>query len=69
MSNFMRSLSKSTGRKSAKLRVSIRLPDELHQRAKCKADAEGRTLTSVIEEGLREVVFGKQERRTVVTPR
>lgn len=37
-------------------RTTVRLPDELIRRAKLKASAEGRTLTALIEEGLRRVV-------------
>jgi hypothetical protein len=37
-------------------RTTVRLPDELMNRARRKAAAEGRTLTSLIEEGLSTVV-------------
>lgn len=37
-------------------RTTVRLPDELLQRARRKAAAEARTLTSLIEEGLRRVL-------------
>jgi hypothetical protein len=37
-------------------RTTVRLPDELIRRAKRKASAEGRTLTSLIEDGLRRVL-------------
>ena len=37
----------------------MRLPAELLVRAKRKAAAEGRTLTALIEDGLRRVVFEK----------
>jgi hypothetical protein len=37
-------------------RTTVRLPAELLKRAKRKAAAEGRSLTSLIEEGLRLVV-------------
>lgn len=37
-------------------RTTVRLPDELLKRAKRKAAAEGRTLTSLIEDGLRRVL-------------
>jgi hypothetical protein len=37
-------------------RTTVRLPHELLARAKRKAAADGRTLTSLIEEGLRLVV-------------
>jgi hypothetical protein len=35
------------------MRTTVRLPEELLDRAKRKAAAEGRTLTSLIEDGLR----------------
>jgi hypothetical protein len=41
-------------------RTTVRLPDELLDRARRKAAAEGRTLTSLIEEGLRQVVAEKR---------
>jgi hypothetical protein len=37
-------------------RTTVRLPEDLLNRAKRKAAAEGRTLTSLIEDGLRMVV-------------
>ena len=37
-------------------RTTIRLPDDLVRRAKRKAAAEGRTLTGLIEDGLRRVL-------------
>ncbi len=37
-------------------RTTVRLPDDLVRRAKRKATAEGRTLTALIEEGLRRVL-------------
>jgi hypothetical protein len=40
-------------------RTTIRLPPELLRRAKRKAAAEGRTLTSLIEDGLWHVVADK----------
>jgi len=40
-------------------RTTVRLPEELLTRAKRKAAAEGRTLTSLIEQGLRAVVSDK----------
>ncbi len=36
-------------------RTTVRLPDDLVRRAKRKALAEGRSLTSLIEDGLRRV--------------
>jgi hypothetical protein len=53
------------------MRTTIRLPDDLLRRAKRKAASEDRTLTSLIEEGLRVVVNerGKPaKRRRVVLP-
>jgi len=41
-------------------RTTVRLPAELLNRAKRKAAAEGRTLTALIEEGLRKVVEEKK---------
>ena len=40
-------------------RTTVRLPDDLLRRAKRKAAAEGRTLTSLIEDGLRLLVADK----------
>jgi hypothetical protein len=37
-------------------RTTVRLPEDLLKRARRKAAAEGRTLTSLIEDGLRLVV-------------
>jgi len=37
-------------------RTTVRLPEELVRRAKRKAAAEGRSLTALIEDGLRRVV-------------
>jgi len=37
-------------------RTTVRLPQDLLIRAKRKAAAEGRTLTSLIEDGLRQIV-------------
>jgi hypothetical protein len=45
-------------------RTTVRLPPELLARAKRKAAAEGRSLTSLIEDGLRVVVA---ENRKVAT--
>ena len=42
-------------------RTTVRLPGELLLQAKRKAAAEGRTLTSLIEEGLRRVMAEKRE--------
>jgi hypothetical protein len=38
------------------MRTSVHIPDDLLKRAKKKAAADGRTLTSLIEEGLRLVL-------------
>lgn len=38
------------------IRTTVRLPDDLLRRAKLKASAEGRSLTALIEEGLRRVL-------------
>ena len=40
-------------------RTTVRLPEDLIRRAKRKAAADGRTLTALIEEGLRLVVGEK----------
>lgn len=52
-------------------RTTVRLPDDLLARAKRKAAAEGRTLTSLIEAGLRVVVAdqAKPEKVRRVLPR
>lgn len=53
-------------------RTTVRLPTALLQRARRKAAAEGRTLTSLIEEGLRNVVAkpasASDRRRNVKLP-
>jgi hypothetical protein len=41
-------------------RTTVRLPDELIRRAKRKASAEGRTLTALIEDGLRLVLSERE---------
>jgi len=43
-------------------RTTVRLPEDLIRRAKRKAAAQGRTLTALIEEGLRLVVAEKRKR-------
>lgn len=52
-------------------RTTVRLPPELLRRAKRKAAAEGRTLTSLMEDGLRYVVSEQPqaEKRARVMPR
>jgi hypothetical protein len=42
-------------------RTTVRLPQDLLSRAKRKAAAEGRTLTSLIEDGLRMAVGGQRK--------
>ena len=46
-------------------RTTVRLPDDLVRRAKRKAAAEGRSLTALIEEGLRRVL--REDQRTAMT--
>jgi len=52
-------------------RTTVRLPPDLLDRAKRKAAAEGRTLTSLIEDGLRRVIADnrKASRARRVLPR
>jgi hypothetical protein len=52
-------------------RTTVRLPESLVRRAKARAAAEGRTLTSLIEEGLRRIVneSGRPEKKPRVFPR
>lgn len=51
-------------------RTTVRLPAELLKKAQRKAAAEGRTLTGLMEEGLRYVVSDKPaEKRERVMPR
>jgi hypothetical protein len=51
-------------------RTTVRLPSELLKKAQRKAAAEGRTLTGLMEEGLRYVVSEKPgEKRERVMPR
>jgi hypothetical protein len=45
------------------MRTTVRLPEELLTRAKRKAAAEGRTLTALIEDGLRLVTAEKKTTR------
>jgi hypothetical protein len=48
-------------------RTTVRLPTELLERARRKAAAEGRTLTSLIEEGLRDVIaIAKKSKRAAI---
>lgn len=50
-------------------RTTVRLPAELLKMAQRKAAAEGRTLTGLMEEGLRYVVSDKPEKKERVMPR
>jgi hypothetical protein len=53
------------------MRTTVRLPEDLLRRAKRKAAAEGRTLTALIEDGLRAVVDERErpaKRRRVALP-
>jgi hypothetical protein len=52
-------------------RTTVRLPEDLLIRAKRKAVAEGRTLTSLIEDGLRLIVTEKEKetKRKRIQPR
>ena len=45
-------------------RTTVRLPEDLLRRAKRKASEEGRTLTSLIEEGLRQVITEARPKRS-----
>jgi Arc/MetJ-type ribon-helix-helix transcriptional regulator len=51
-------------------RTTVRLPEDLVRRAKKKALAEGRSLTALIEDGLRKVLdeHGQAGRRKRVLP-
>ncbi|HEY2755616.1 MAG TPA: DUF6364 family protein [Pseudolabrys sp.] len=50
-------------------RITVRLPEELLRRAKRKAADEGRSLASLIEEGLRRVLAeGEQQRQPIRNP-
>jgi hypothetical protein len=49
-------------------RTTVRLPEELMDRARRKAAAEGRTLTSLIEEGLRVVIAPKKAKARPLGP-
>lgn len=42
-------------------RTTVRLPDDLIRRAKAKAAKEGRSLTALIEEGLRRVMNERRQ--------
>jgi len=50
------------------VRTTVRLPEELLRRAKRKAAAEGRTLTALIEEGLRRIIAAKASVKRTLPP-
>lgn len=50
-------------------RTTVRLPQDLLDRAKRKAAADGRTLTSLIEDGLRLIVATERKRPVRRMPR
>lgn len=50
------------------MRTTVRLPDDLLYQAKQVALAENRTLTDIIEEGVRRVVDGQKPGRRVLPP-
>jgi plasmid stability protein len=52
-------------------RTTVRLPDELARRAKRRAADEGRSLTSLIEDGLRRVLDdqARTDRKRRIMPR
>ena len=49
-------------------RTTVRLPAELLKKAKRKADAEGRTLTALMEDGLRYMVSNEPRKRERIMP-
>lgn len=51
------------------MRTTINLPDGLAEAAKQRAASEGRTFTSIVEEGLRRVLDTAPVRRPVVLPK
>ena len=50
------------------MRTTINLPDALAEAAKAKAAAEGRTFTSVVEEGLRAVLAVEPTTTPIMLP-
>ena len=50
-------------------RTTVRLPAELLKRAKRKAVAEGRTLTALIEEGLRQLLEEEKKAKEGASPK
>jgi hypothetical protein len=49
-------------------RTTVRLPDDLLHRAKRKAAAEGRSLTALIEDGIRRVLNDRNKLRPAQRP-
>jgi hypothetical protein len=49
-------------------RTTVRLPEDLVKRAKRKAAAEGRSMTALIEDGLRRVLNERSTRSNRVLP-
>ena len=50
------------------MRTTLNLPDALAEAAKAKAAAEGRTFTSVVEEGLRAVLAVEPTTTSITLP-
>jgi plasmid stability protein len=50
------------------MRTTINLPDALAEAAKARAAAEGRTFTSLVEQGLRAVLADSPDERTEPLP-
>lgn len=50
------------------MRTTINLPDALAEEAKARAAAQGRTFTSLVEEGLRVVLDGRESDRSFELP-
>jgi hypothetical protein len=49
-------------------RTTVRLPEELLRRAKQKAAAEGRTLTALVEDGLRRIIAAEPTVKRTLPP-
>lgn len=50
------------------MRTTLNLPDALVEQAKARAALEGRTLTSLVEQGLRTVLSAQPDSRPVALP-
>ena len=50
------------------MRTTINLPDALAEQAKARATEQGRTLTSLVEEGLRTVLAGPADAGDELAP-